>query len=132
MDMNKLSIVTVNKIRLKIEYKPISDKSLEKISNDNNSSTHKIFKQVFDSVFKTLQEQNFWQSSDGNKIQKPKYLSNIQHFINQYSKSKEWSEDEKTLIKLDKKLNLAVYNSLVEKKLINDKNNIVEFNQTEI
>ena len=133
VDMNKLSMVTINKDKLIAEWSSISDKSLKNLINDNsNLSTHKIFKLVFDAVFKTLCEQNFWKPLDGSKIQKPKYLSNIQHFINQYSKSKEWSEDEKILIKSGKKLNAAVYNSLVEMKLISDRNNIVEFNQTEI
>ena len=131
--MNRFSMVTVNKDRLIAECSSISDKSLKKSSNDNsNSSTYKCFEKVYNAIFKTLCEQNFWQPLDGSKIQKPKYLSNILHFINQYAKSKEWSEDEKNLIKLDKKLNVAVYNSLVEKKLISDKNNFIEFNQTEI
>ena len=37
-----------------------------------------------------------------------------------------------TLALEEKKLNVTVYNSLIEKKLISDKNNIVEFNQAEI
>ena len=103
-DMNNFSIVTVNKDKLIGEFNPISNKSLKILSDDkSNSITHKSFEQINNAVFKILKEQNFWQSSDGNKMQKPKYLSNIQHFINQYSKSKEWSEDDKTLIKLDKK-----------------------------
>ena len=132
MDMNIFSMITVNKFKLSIENSSISDKSFKSLLDDSNSSTYKCFEQVFNNVFKILYEQNFWQPSNESRIQKPKYLNNIQHFINQYSKSKEWREDEKTLIKSDKKLNLAVYNSLVEKKLISDRNNFVEFNQTEI
>ena len=132
-DMNKLSMVTVNKDKLIAEWGSISDKNLKNLNNDNsNSSTYKSFGKVLYAIFKTLREQNFWQPLDGSKIQKPKYLSNIQHFINQYAKSKEWNEEEKNLIKSDKKLNLAIYNSLVEKKIVCDRNNIVEFNQTEI
>ena len=132
-DMNKLSMVTVNKDKLIAECSSISDKSFKSLPDDkSNSINYKCFKQVFNAVFKILCEQNFWKPLDGNKIQKPKYLNNIMHFIKQYSKSKVWSDDEKELIKSDKKLNLAVYNVLVEKKLISDRNNIVEFNQTEI
>ena len=88
--MNKLSMITVNKDRLKEEFNSISDKSLKNLINDNsNLSIHKSFEQINNAVFKTLREQNFCQPLDGNQLQKPKYLSNIQHFINQYSKSKE-------------------------------------------
>ena len=132
VDMNIFSMVTINKFKLTMENSSISDKSFKSSLNDSNSSTYKCFEQVFSAILKTLCKQNFWQPMDGSKIQKPKYLSNILHFIKQYSKLKEWSEDEIALIKSDTKLNLAVYNSLVEMKLISDEKNIVEFNQTEI
>ena len=119
-DMNKCWMITAHLER--------SDDGKSESMKQNNQDAYN----TFNDVFKFLLEQKLLQPSDGNKIQKSKYLSNIQSFINEYAKSKEWSEEDKTLIKSDKKLNATVYNSLVEKKLISDKNNIVEFNQAEI
>ena len=65
-------------------------------------------------------------------ISKPKYLSNINHLLRTYSLSKDWSENEKALIKTDRVINLKIYNTLVQSKYLSDSNNIVKFNQTEI
>ena len=132
-EMNNFSMVTVNKDKLKEEYKSTGIISLKKLSDDNsNSSIGKYFGQVFNAVLKILKKQNFRQPSDCRIMKKPNYLNKIQHLLTQYTKSKEWSEELSDLIKLDKKLNFDVYNLLVEKKLISDKNNFVELNQTEI
>ena len=91
-DMNKCWMITAHLER--------SDVGKSESMNQNNQDA---YNKTFNAIFKTLYEQNFWQPSDGNRIQKPKYLSNIQSFINEYAKSKEWSENEKTLIKSEKK-----------------------------
>ena len=126
-------MITANLDRLEEGNSEVLNQNITMLSTEGLQANNQVaFNRVFDSIFKVLKKQNFWQPVDGNEVQKPKYLSNIQHFINTYYKSKEWSENEKTLIKSDKKLNIWIYNSLVEKKLMSDYNNKVKFNQIEI
>ena len=65
-------------------------------------------------------------------ISKPKYLNNVNHLLRTYSWSKDCSENEKELIKEDKRINIKIYNTLVKGKYLSDSKNIVQFNQTEI
>ena len=82
-------------------------------------------------VFKILQQNNFAQPEDGT-TSKTRYLSNIQHFINNYAMSNKWSLEERDLIKKDKEIQKIIFDSLIEMKLIQTKLNIIEFNQFEI
>ena len=126
-------MITANLDRLDEGNSEDLNQSITMLSTEDLKANNQVaYSRVFDAIFKVLKKQNFWQPVDGSEVQKPKYLSNIQHFINTYCKSKEWSENEKTLIKSDKKLSVWIYNSLVEKKLISDQNNKVTFNQIEI
>lgn len=99
---------------------------------DKKAYIQEAYGLIFSAIFKNLKSQNFCQQLDGEEIEKPEYLSIIQEFIDTYSKSKMCMESEKAIIKSDGKLNIQIYNSLVEMRLVSDHNNKIKFHQTEI
>ena len=99
---------------------------------DKKAYIQEAYGLIFSAIFKNLKSQNFCQQLNGEEIEKPKYLSIIQEFIDTYSKSKMCMESEKAIIKSDRKLNIQIYNSLVEMRLVSDHNNKIKFHQTEI
>ena len=103
-DMNNYWLITANLDRLDEGNSEDLNWNLTMLSTEDLKATNQVlYDRVSDTIFKVLKKQNFWQPVNGSEVQKPKYLSNIQHFINTYCKSKEWSDNEKTLIKSDKK-----------------------------
>ena len=132
-DMNNYWMITANLDRLEEGNSEILNQNITMLSTEDLKANSQVaYNTVFDAIFKVLKKQNFLQPVDGSEVQKPKYLSNIQHFINTYYKSKEWSENEKTLIKSFKKLSVWIYNNLVDRKIMSDYNNKVKLNQNEI
>ena len=83
-------MITVNLDRLEEGNSEILNQNITMLSTEDLKANSQVaLNGVFDAIFKVLKKQNFLRPVDGSEVQKPKYLSNIQHFINTYYKSKE-------------------------------------------
>ena len=96
-----------------------------------NEDDAKTYWKIFKAIFETLNNINYGRPIEGVTT-KSHYLNNLTHYITNYSKSNKWSTDEKDLIKKNKSLSIMLLDLLVEMKLVEIKQNIVEFNQFEI
>ena len=124
--MNDYWMVYVNLDRLKGGLLISSENTSFSLSENNI----KTYWRIFAEIFKILQKNKFWEPE--GTITKAHYLNNIQHFINNYSCSNKWNSVEKNFIKMNKGINIYIFETLVELKLIKLKLNEIEFDQLEI
>ena len=132
-EMNNYWMIKIDRERLRFgTYAVFCTNSYELSTDDLKTKYNETFTKIFNAIFKIIIKQNFLLPVNGGETQKPKYINNIQHFINVYSKAKEWSEDEKTLIIPKNQLSILIFEKLVEMKLISVNKNKIEFNIQEI
>ena len=126
-EMNDYCMININLDRLREDISITNIKFPINISENNKNA----YLNIFSEVFKILKNNNFAQPDD-EITSESRYLSNIQHFINNYANWNKWSLEERDLIKKDKGINKMIFDSLIEMKLIQTKQNIIEFNKFEI